>query len=144
MFMRWPGHVPVGTVDARLVAHVDVAPTIAAAAGLPPGPVMTDGRSLLDLTWSRSRLLLEYFPSSDSPTPGWASTWTGATQYTEYYAADTGDVTFRELYDLIADRWQLANLYADKSSGNDPTPGDTAAMSATLAQDRVCAGPTCP
>jgi arylsulfatase A-like enzyme len=144
MFLRWPGHVARETVDARLVAHVDVAPTIAAAAGVPPGPTPTDGRSLLDLAWSRSRLLLEFFPTSDSVTPGWASTWTGATQYTEYYAADSGDVTFRELYDLAADRWQLDNLYADARPGNDPSPDDTAAMSATLAQDRVCAGPTCP
>jgi arylsulfatase A-like enzyme len=144
MLARWPGHVPAGT-DDRLVSLVDIAPTIEAAVGLPPDPSrVMDGHSLLDLTWSRSRLLLEYFPSADSRTPGWASTWTGDLQYTEYYAPDTGEVMFREFYDLIADRWQLDNRYADADRRNDPSPEATAALSAVLAQDRACAGPVCP
>jgi arylsulfatase A-like enzyme len=144
MLARWPRHVPAG-IDDRLVAHVDVAPTIEAAAGLPPNPSgPMDGHSLLDLAWSRSRLLLEYFPSADSRTPGWASTWTGDLQYTEYYAPDTGDVSFRELYNLIGDRWQLDNLYADRNRTNDPSAVETASMSEQLARDRVCVGTACP
>jgi arylsulfatase A-like enzyme len=145
LFARWPRHVPARSIDDRLVALVDIAPTIEAAAGLPPRRSgRMDGHSLLDLAWSRSRLLLEFFPTSDSHTPGWASTWTDSLQYTEYYARDTGEVSFREFYDLIGDRWQLDNLYADTDLANDPSSDETAALSQTLAQDRVCAGTSCP
>ena len=32
--LRWPGRVPAGAVDDRLVTHVDVVPTILAATGV--------------------------------------------------------------------------------------------------------------
>ena len=146
LFIRWPGHVPAGARDRRLVGHVDIAPTILAAVGLAQSPAQPlDGRSLLDHTWDRGRLLLEYWPTPDAPTtPQWASLWTRALQYTEYYAAETGRMSFRELYDLKTDPWQLENLYADADPANDPSPEDTQALAARLAQDRVCAGMTCP
>jgi arylsulfatase A-like enzyme len=144
-YLRWPGHVPKGGTDRRLVALVDIAPTIRTAAGLAPNPVPAmDGRSLLDSAWHRDRLLLEYFPSADSRTREWASTWTRRFQYTEYYAPDTGEVTFREFYDLVADPWQLENLYGDGDPANDPSPQETEELSATLAEDRACAGSACP
>jgi arylsulfatase A-like enzyme len=145
MFIRWPGHIPSSSIDRRLVAHVDITPTIRAAVGLPADPAHPpDGRSLFDPNWERDRLLLEFFPTADSMTPQWASTWTPGYQYTEYYEADTGVVSFRELYDLAADRWQLDNLYGDAVPENDPSTEDTAALSATLARDHACAGVSCP
>jgi arylsulfatase A-like enzyme len=145
MFLRWPRHVPAGTVDRRLVGHVDVTPTIRAAVGLPDDRAHPlDGRSLLDRTWQRDRILLEYFRTPESSTPPWASTWTSEYQYTEYYDRTTGALAFRELYDLIGDPWQLNNLYADASSANDPSDEVSAALSATLAQDRACVGVSCP
>jgi arylsulfatase A-like enzyme len=144
-FMRWPGHVRKGAADSRLVSLVDVAPTIRAATGLPPAdsPPM-DGRSLLDPTWERPRLLLEFFPTGDSTTPAWASTWTRELQYIEYFEPGTGGVLFREFYDLIGDHWQLDNRYADSDPGNNPSPASTSAMSQTLASDRLCEGDACP
>lgn len=47
MLMRWPGHVVSGTVDDRLAANIDIAPTVLDAVGLAPSPLM-DGRSLLN------------------------------------------------------------------------------------------------
>jgi arylsulfatase A-like enzyme len=145
MFLRWPRHVPSGVIDRRLVAHVDIAPTIRAAAGLAPDSSHPlDGRSLLDLGWDRDRLLLEYFPSAGSITPAWASTWTPKSQYIEYYDPANGEVSFRELYDLRNDPWQLDNRYADRNLANDPSEAETAALGARLGQDRVCAAQTCP
>lgn len=48
MFVSWPGQIAPGTRIETPVAHVDVTPTLAAAAGapLPPG-VIIDGRSML-------------------------------------------------------------------------------------------------
>ncbi|NLF39633.1 sulfatase-like hydrolase/transferase [bacterium] len=44
--VRWPGVAPAGTSSAQLVSHIDVVPTIMAAAGLPV-PKLLEGRSLL-------------------------------------------------------------------------------------------------
>ena len=44
--VRWPGHVPAGSVSRSLVSAVDIAPTFLAAAGIRP-PATMQGRSLL-------------------------------------------------------------------------------------------------
>jgi arylsulfatase A-like enzyme len=46
MFARWTGHIPAGVVNRRLVANIDVAPTVLEAAQVPPNTPV-DGRSLL-------------------------------------------------------------------------------------------------
>ncbi|MEX1252282.1 MAG: sulfatase-like hydrolase/transferase [Hyphomonas sp.] len=50
MFVSWPGRIPAGTVIDTPVAHIDLMPTLAAAAGagLPAG-VEIDGRNILPL-----------------------------------------------------------------------------------------------
>ncbi len=59
--VRWPGRLPAGTVDDRLVATIDIKPTVLAAAGIRPERGDTvDGRSLLDGR-RRERLLAEYW-----------------------------------------------------------------------------------
>ena len=88
MFMRWPGHAGVAgsnlpNVDTRLVASIDIAPTLLAAAGIQQDPPdlncftgdfrkcnIMDGMSLLGsaATWRR-KLLLEYW-NAYGPTPG--------------------------------------------------------------------------
>lgn len=136
-FMRWPGHVAPGATDPRLVANVDVVPTVLGAAGLSSDPAYPlDGRSLL-APQARVRLLLEYWRSPDGGPPGWASVRTTTYQYIEWYSDGTGALAFQEYYDLIADPWQLQNLLADADPANDP---DVAALSALLAADRVCTG----
>jgi arylsulfatase A-like enzyme len=140
LFLRYPGHVVAGATDSRLVANLDVAPTIAdAVGGLGLGLAM-DGHSLLDPVFSRARLLLEWFATNGGL--GWASLITSTSQYIETYdIADNQAIKYREYYDLVSDAWELDNLLGDGSSANDPA---TAALSAQLAQDRECAGAGCP
>jgi arylsulfatase A-like enzyme len=134
LMASWPGRIPAGVSDGRLAANIDVAPTILEAVGLPA--VDMDGRSLLS-TPPRARLLLEA-SSVTSRVPKWASTRTASYQYTEYYDRDTGEISFREYYDLLDDPWQLDNLYADADPFNDPPAATTASLSAELARDRRC------
>lgn len=48
MFISWPGHIPAGSRIDTPVAHIDVMPTLAAAAGAPlPEGVEIDGRDML-------------------------------------------------------------------------------------------------
>lgn len=130
MWIRWAGRT-AGTTDDRIVSNIDIVPTIASAAGLSIG---TDGRDLLDESWTRDRMLLEYFGDDNAPgIPRWASTWTPEGQYIEYYGPG-GDLIDREYYDLLVDPWQLKNL---------DRPPDTT-WGARLAADRRCSEATCP
>jgi arylsulfatase A-like enzyme len=142
IFLRWPGHVAEGVVDDRIVANIDIAPTVFDAAGLaPPTDPPMDGASML-ASGRRSRLLLEYFVSPDEPiVPTWAGTLTDDYEYVEWYADDGATITFREYYDLAADPWQLRNLLGDRSTTNDP---DVGPLHAQLRADRMCAGSSCP
>ncbi|CAN5535208.1 N/A [soil metagenome] len=140
LLVRWPGHVPRRESDSRLVANIDIAPTVLDAARLSPdvGEPM-DGRSLLD-AGERQRLLLEYFLDV-GPTPEWASTRTPEYQYVEYYGSDGLQPTFREFYDMRFDPWQLDNLLGDDDLTNDP---DVSGISSQLDRDRRCVGAGCP
>lgn len=140
MAMSWPGHIQPGTVDQRLVANIDVAPTIYDAADVVPD-ITVDGHSLLDETWQRDRLLLEY--KSFNGWPDWASTLTTDYQFTEYYEGST-DPTFTELYRLDEDPWELDNVLGDLDPLNDPRPDVLLQMRAQLDADRECAGESCP
>jgi arylsulfatase A-like enzyme len=129
-FARWPGHLPGGATDSRLVANIDIAPTILSAT-LGTAPPAIDGRSLLS-NHTRDRLLLEAWRSNNAEIPPWASTLTRGGQYVEYYGPGN-ETVFREFYDLTADPWQLENL-------GQPPPGWTE----RLTSDRICAGAGCP
>jgi arylsulfatase A-like enzyme len=139
--VRWPGRLPAGTVDDRLVATVDIKPTVLAAAGIRPSDGDTvDGRSLLDSR--RERLLAEYW-QDQANAPGirdWAALRTAGWQYIENYHQPGASGTFREFYDLIRDPGMERNLLADDDPGNDPP----AALAAELAAARACKGERCP
>jgi arylsulfatase A-like enzyme len=129
MMLRWPGHA--SGADDRLVTNVDIAPTIYAAAGISS---TTDGRDLLDGSWTRDHIHLEYFGDPNAPSiPRWASTWTPEGQYVEYFGAGAS-VTFREYYDLTTDPWQLRNVRR---------PPDES-WELRLDADRRCVGTSCP
>jgi arylsulfatase A-like enzyme len=137
MLARWPGHLPAGAVDRRLVANIDIAPTVLDAAGLTP-PTPLDGRSLLS-NHSRDRMLIEYWsggnwsgPVEGDAVPDWASLITRRGHYVRYYQPDTSS-DFREYYDLRADPWELHSL-----------PAPPAGWAKQLSSDRVCAGLRCP
>jgi arylsulfatase A-like enzyme len=140
-FARWPGLVPAGVQDSRLVANIDIAPTILEAAGIQPDrgfPI--DGQSLFSGV-PRDRLLLEYWPEATGRPPVWASILTSSYQYVEYYGDDETTPIFSEYYDLASDPWQLSNVLGDQDYFNDPVIPD---LSRRLIQDRSCAGAECP
>jgi arylsulfatase A-like enzyme len=141
--VRWPGRLPAGVVDDRMIATIDIKPTVLDAAGVEPDPGDTvDGRSLLG-GHRRDRLLLEYWrdPANAPGIRTWASLRTPAWQYIEDY--DQPGVpgrVFREYYDLARDPGMQRNLLADADPANDPPPS----LGAELAAARGCAGASCP
>jgi arylsulfatase A-like enzyme len=141
--VRWPGRLPAGAVDDRMIATIDIKPTVLDAAGVDPDPGDTvDGRSLLG-GHRRDRLLLEYWrdPANAPGIRTWASLRTPAWQYVEDY--DQPGVpgrVFREYYDLARDPGMQRNLLADADPGNDPP----SSLGAELAAARGCAGASCP
>ena len=141
MIFTWPRRIDPGSRDARLVGNIDVTPTVLDAVGITPdGPEM-DGRSLLDQSWDRPRLLFEYKRHNYAEAPDWASTRTKTYQYIEYYNGD--EVVFKEYYDLTQDPHQLNNVLGDDDLLNDPPT--LPAIAFQLNQDRECQGAdTCP
>ncbi len=152
MFMRWPAALPGNRNDDRLTANIDLVPTVLDAANVPSSaPFPLDGRSLLDSTWTRDRMLIEYWNVLNQPvgepTPTFFSYNTTGQQYTEWYEEDTttqklwpaaeGGGPVQEYYDLAADPWQLTNLLHDGNPANDPPVG---ALAAQLTRDRRCMG----
>ncbi|MEO5876469.1 MAG: sulfatase, partial [Streptosporangiaceae bacterium] len=122
MYASWPdGGLDGGREDGRLAANIDLAPTILDAAQVSAGPRM-DGRSLLQRS-GREELLTEWWHGRETyrnQPPTWAGLVSAGRQYTEYYdqfldaggvpSEGTGEVVFREYYDLAADPDQLVNL----------------------------------
>ncbi len=102
--VRGPG-IPAGRTDPHFVLNIDVAPTFADLAGVRPG-LPVDGRSLLSLLrgadpgW-RGEILLEYWGAAALT---WSAIRTERWKYVEY---ENGD---RELYDLVADPYEMTNV----------------------------------
>jgi arylsulfatase A-like enzyme len=136
LIIRWPGHFKAGAIDNRLVALLDIAPTIFHATGLAPTHPL-DGIDLLDPHANRKELLLEYNRLPVGGWPSWDALVSTTFEYVEY-GANGGN--FREYYNLRRDPYQLVNLLHD---GNRPKPS-TAAMSQRLKGYETCAGATCP
>jgi arylsulfatase A-like enzyme len=134
-FMRWPGHLGEGSIDPRPVAHVDIAATIADAAGLPPDVAGSmDGTSLLDPA-SRDAMLTEAW--NGQMLSSWASLRSPTWQFVEYYEGDGETVWFREFYDLDEDPWQLENALVAPASPGGP---DVTALHGYLRTATDCAG----
>lgn len=116
-------------VERIPVSAIDLAPTIAALAGLEP-PTALDGVSLVPLLSdgdpppSTRAVFAEWV--GDERTPGW---WLMRTENFAYIELATGE---RELYDLASDPYQLRNV------AGDPAYADVAGrMSAALAEFRA-------
>jgi arylsulfatase A-like enzyme len=141
LLARWPGRLPQRVADPRIAATIDVAPTVLQAAGITPDPEYPlDGRSLLQPS-TRERLLLELTGGNNQiDAPTWSSTLTPSYQYIEYYDDISGEVTFREYYDLVNDPYQLENLLADPDPANDPPIDEQASLRLRLSRDRACQG----
>lgn len=142
-FMSWPARGLSGS-DARLVANIDIVPTVLDAAGVSPDPRFpVDGKSLLDKSSEREELLFELWARDreNRSVPSWASLRSSSYVYTEYYN-ELGLITFREYYDLTEDPWELRNLFGDLDPSNDPL--DFLGLSLRLAGYRGCSGGECP
>ncbi|MCP4962078.1 MAG: sulfatase [Actinomycetia bacterium] len=139
--VRWPGSVDAGTTSSELVSHVDILPTVLAAAGVQAGHVV-DGRDILDPEFIRSDLLVEYWEDEANGNfiPTWASVRNEVRVYSEYYD-ESGEVVFVEYYDLVNDPWEMTNLLSDGNPENDPP---VAAVSSLLGDARTCTGASCP
>ena len=96
--VRYDGRLPAGVVDDRLVANIDIAPTVMEAAGM---ELLADGRSLLSSGTWRTDVLVEH---TGRRVPTYCTVRSGSAMYTAY--ADGAE----ELYDLAADPYQLQNL----------------------------------
>jgi arylsulfatase A-like enzyme len=145
--MRPPGGIPP-LEDQRLVANIDIAPTVLQTAGVLTTEPAMDGRSLLSDN-ARDRILLEYYDESNAPrkrfqAPSWASLRTASYQYVEYYGTNGSTVNFREYYDLDQDPYQLVNLLGDDDTSNDPDPVTLLLLSQQLSRDRSCTGTSGP
>ena len=138
--VRWPGRVAEEGEDEQLVANIDIAPTVMAAAGSEPEHTY-DGRSFLDED-AHGRVLLEQWKRPDRSVPNWAATRALGYLYVEYYAEDRLVPAYREYYDLRTDPWELANLLGDLDATNDPP--NAAELSLQLHRDVVCEGTSGP
>jgi arylsulfatase A-like enzyme len=120
LMVRGPG-VPAGEVRQELVLNNDFAPTIAELAGAST-PDFVDGRSFAPLLTgstpysSRSAFLEEGWWLTEPLTPPLAPTYKGV--HTQKYMlveyVDTGE---HELYDLVADPFQLQSIPQTQNPG---------------------------
>jgi arylsulfatase A-like enzyme len=136
LLVRWPGHMEGGR-SKRLVANIDLAPTIFQATRVQPPSSPIDGRSLFSPR-ARKTLLLEHWGSRGRPA--WASLRSESFHFVQYYG-ETGKVIFREYYDLRTDPWELRNVLRDGEPGNDP---DLKRLQRRLTVLRKCVGKACP
>ncbi|MCZ7582414.1 MAG: sulfatase [Deltaproteobacteria bacterium] len=126
LYIRVPWEEGVRVTD-RVVLNNDLAPTIAALAGVPPAHLV-DGVSILPViddpeieNW-RTRFLIEHKSSSNLPweVPDYAAVRTlpktlgeDNLAFFQYYYQ--GEPISEEFYDLDTDRYQIDSLHADTS-----------------------------
>lgn len=121
LLMRWPGHIPPGTVRDELVQWIDLSTTVLETAGLPPMP-RGQGESLLPLATGtaaegpRDFALCEYRNSGHPYDPAVHTTMLRHDRYkliVWHGKPSTDRPREGELYDLVDDPRELDNLWDD-------------------------------
>jgi N-acetylglucosamine-6-sulfatase len=130
LLMRGPG-IPKGVHRDQLVANIDYAPTILAAAGVKAGRV-EDGGSLVRLARDGGRELGRDLLVDNGSARHFDAIRTRNWIYAEFESGE------RELYDLRRDPYELQSLHADPRYA-----GLRAALAARLHVLETCAGATC-
>ncbi|MFF0066413.1 sulfatase [Streptomyces sp. NPDC005279] len=144
-YLSWPaGGLGAGTTDNRIVANIDIAPTILDAVGITPTHSV-DGKSLLT-GFSRDHILVEWWKQGSAGVKdSWASYVAKNKQYVEYYDLytdangkefGTGQKSFREYYDLVNDPYQLTNKLYQATPAEETSLG-IPALAQQLATDRA-------
>ncbi len=114
LLLQCPNLFPAGKVLEQVVANIDIAPTIMAAAGL-AAPPHFDGRSFLELAqgrtipWRENFLYVYYWEKNFPQSPTTFAIRGDRFKYITYYGIWDAD----ELYDLQADPGEEKNLLYD-------------------------------
>lgn len=118
MLMRYPKRISAGTRVKKIVANIDVAPTLLEVAGVGESGLKMDGLSFwklaqgqqeADASW-REHLLYEYYWERNYPqTPTTHALIGEQYKYIRYHGVWDQD----ELYDTIADPNERQNLFND-------------------------------
>jgi hypothetical protein len=121
-FARWPGKFPAGKKTDVVAAHIDILPTLLDACGIPlPSGLQIDGISLLRALQGREfappdRVICLQLHRADVPEMGRACMARGPrykiVQPLGVGEGKTLDKTEFELYDIINDPYEQANLAA--------------------------------
>lgn len=106
MFIKWPNRIAPGTVRDEPVAHIDILPTLAAAAGAPlPEDVVIDGRNILPLAEGSK----EGFERPDNAI-FWSSGYYKVVRSRDWKLQVNGRQDKRWLFNLAEDPTEQVNL----------------------------------
>lgn len=123
--VRWPGHVPAGSLCAVSAIHVDIYPTLLEVAGAtPPANYPLDGESLVPLfrdgnAHLRRDAIYQHFPGYLGAGPGlWRTTPVATIISGDWKLMEYMEDKHLELYNLrddIGEKKNLATARADKA-----------------------------
>ena len=100
--IKWPGHIPAGVVNNDIVSHLDMLPTILAAAGVPDvKEQLLKGMKVGDTTYKVHLDGYNFLPYLTGQAPK-------SPRESFFYFSDDGDLT-----GLRYDNWKIAFLTQD-------------------------------